>query len=197
MENARQAVENFSAGRLKSHLAYWRSLTSDWNILSAISGVHLEFVDEVPPTRHDCVPYRFDETKTAAIQAELDLMLKKGIIERTVREPQQFVSPIFTRDKKDGGLRIILDLSDLNESIQYHHFKMDTFETALTLVSKDCYMASIDWKDAYYTVPVAASDRKFLKFRWEHDLTNLLHCLMAYLPPPDFSPRSLKSYSLI
>ena len=31
---------------------------------------------------------------------------------------------------------------------------------------KGCYMASVDLKDAYYTVPIAAEHQKFLKFLW-------------------------------
>ena len=44
---------------------------------------------------------------------------------------------------------------------------MDTIQTALKLIRPGCYMASIDLKDAYYSVPVADEDRKLLKFQWE------------------------------
>ena len=30
-------------------------------------------------------------------------------------------------------------------------------------------MASVDLKDAYYSVPIASEDRKFLKFEWKGD----------------------------
>ena len=43
---------------------------------------------------------------------------------------------------------------------------MDTTQTALKLIRLGCYMASIDLKDAYYSVPVADEDRKLLKFQW-------------------------------
>ena len=39
---------------------------------------------------------------------------------------------------------MILNLKELNKYIEYHHFKMDSFETALKLVRKDCYTASVD-----------------------------------------------------
>ena len=54
----------------------------------------------------DCEPYYFEGSKRARIEAELQKILVKGIIEESRSEPL----PIFTRDKKDGGLRIILDL---------------------------------------------------------------------------------------
>ena len=61
---------------------------------------------------------------------------------------------------------MILNLKNLNEYVGYHHFKMDTIQTALKLLRPGCFMASVDLK-AYYSVPVAEQDRKYLKFQWE------------------------------
>ena len=41
---------------------------------------------------------------------------------------------------------------------------MDTFQSAMKLIRPACFMASIDIKDAYYSIPVADKDRKFLMF---------------------------------
>ena len=38
----------------------------------------------------------------------------------------------------------------------------DTLHAIIKLVEKDCLMASIDLKDAYYSVPIATSHRKYL-----------------------------------
>jgi hypothetical protein len=97
-------------------------------------------------------------------------MFEKNIIETARHSNGEFISNIFTRDKKDGGIWIILDLTELNKCIQYHHFKMDTFQTALDLIFPNCYMATVDWKDAYFSVPVRAEDRKFLRFIWNKTL---------------------------
>ncbi|XP_067668322.1 uncharacterized protein [Haliotis asinina] len=43
---------------------------------------------------------------------------------------------------------------------------MESLTSALSLVRKDCFMASIDLKDAYYTVPVHRDHQKYLKFFW-------------------------------
>ena len=75
-----------------------------------------------------------------------------------------FVSTIFLRPKKDGTHRTILNLKQFNEFVEYHHFKMDTLETAINMVKPGCYMASVDLKDAYYTVPIDLGLPKFLKF---------------------------------
>ena len=53
------------------------------------------------------------------------------------------------QQKINGGIRLILNLKQLNKNIEYHHFKMDSINTILNLIIKDCFMASIDSKDAY------------------------------------------------
>ena len=45
--------------------------------------------------------------------------------------------------------------------------KMDTLATALALVNNNCYMVSLDLKDAYYSVPVRKEHRKLLRFEWK------------------------------
>ena len=41
---------------------------------------------------------------------------------------------------------MILNLKQLNQSVVYHHFKMETLEAAIKLMKPGCYMASIDLK---------------------------------------------------
>ena len=43
---------------------------------------------------------------------------------------------------------------------------MSSLHTAMDMMRQDCWVASIDLKDAYYSVLVKDSDRKFLRFRW-------------------------------
>ena len=85
-------------------------------------------------------------------------------MEKTEHAVGDFLSTIFVRPKKDGSYRMILNLKPLNEFVSYYHFKMDTIYTTLKLMRPGCFMASVDLKDAYYSVPVAKEDRKYLKF---------------------------------
>ena len=138
-------------------------------MLNLVLGCKINLIDQ---PEQDCVPepYCFPKLKELKISAEIKSLLRKGFIEVTSSEQGQFVSNIFSREKPDGSLRIILDLSEFNEHVQYQHFKMDSLQTALNLVTKNCFMASIDWKDAYYSVPVASEYRKFLCFQWQGQL---------------------------
>ena len=47
---------------------------------------------------------------------------------------------------------------------------MDTFETAVRLITPNCFIASVDLKDAYYTVPIAEEHKKYLQFMWDNTL---------------------------
>lgn len=87
-----------------------------------------------------------------------------GVIETCTHEPGEFVSPIFLRPKKNGAFRMILNLKDRNPFIEYQHFKMDSLDTCLRLMTPGVFMASLDLSDAYYSVPVHKDSRKYLKF---------------------------------
>ena len=39
-----------------------------------------------------------------------------------MREERDFMSSIFTREKRDGSYRMILNLTQLNKHIEYEHF---------------------------------------------------------------------------
>ena len=47
---------------------------------------------------------------------------------------------------------------------------MDTLWSAVRLMTPNCFMASIDLKDAYYVVPIADEHRKYLRFCWQGSL---------------------------
>jgi hypothetical protein len=85
-------------------------------------------------------------------------------------DEHQYISPIFTFPKNDKNeYRMILNLKELNEYIEPHHFKMETFESALKLTKPFIYFASIDLRHAYYSINMAENDQKFLRFQWrEH-----------------------------
>nr|XP_034336017.1 uncharacterized protein LOC109617665 isoform X1 [Crassostrea gigas] len=144
----------------------WKLITSDQTILSFVSGYSIEF-DSNPFQTFIPVPIKFNESETETIDNEISDLFKKGIIEHATSDnDDEYISNIFLRPKKNGKFRVILNLKHLNNFIEYHHFKMETFTAALGLVSENCFFGSIDLQDAYYSCPVHESDRKFLRFYW-------------------------------
>ena len=163
-------VELFRGGQLKSSLAAWSSLTSDQEILSIVTGDKITFLTDPPPARGYTRGIKLNSHLRHLLDIEVKRLLAKQIIVFYAPEQGEFISPIFPVSNSDGSLRLILNLKCLNEHIEFLHFKMDSIHTVLHNVTTGCYMASIDLKSAYYSVPIAPDFQKYLKFEWEGQL---------------------------
>ena len=162
------AVSKFQGGQLSKHLQNWKHLTSDQNILNMISGDSISFTD-TPCTKHHAInPLSTDEIPL--VNTEIKKLLKKGIIKTAFHENVEYVSPIFVTKKSDGGIRIILNLKQLNKTVEFQHFKMHTIKDVLQMITKGCYMTSIDLKDAYHSVKIDPQYQRYLKFNFENSL---------------------------
>ena len=132
---------SFKAGKLAAHFSQWQS----------VSGCKIEF-DTIPSLNKVMVHAVLSETQTESVDTEASNLLRKQACDY---EAGEYISPIFTRSKKDGSHRMILNLKSLNKNITHHHFKMDTVLTAVRLMKPGCFMASIDLKDAYWWFSVS------------------------------------------
>ena len=152
---------HFQTGQVRNYSQHWELLTNDQVILDAIKHYHMEF--ELDDAIQNKEPHniRCSSNERNLISMEISKLLSKGVLELTHRSPGDFISNIFVRPKKDGSYRMILNLKPLKEFVDYHHFKMDTFQTALKLIQPVCFMASLDLKDAYYSIPVHPEHRKY------------------------------------
>ena len=115
--------------------------------------------------RHFCPEARFSEQEEQIIDKEIEKLLEMQVITEVQHHPNEFISPIFVVPKKDGDYRMILNLKDLNQYIEYHHFKMETFESAIKLVKPNSYFASVDLRHAYYSVSIAEEHQVKLRFQ--------------------------------
>ena len=145
----------------------WYEITNDPTIIQFGKGVFLEFTPNCEPTQISARPSIFNSKEQLIVHEEINKLLQKGVVKESHNEPGEFISSIFLRPKPDGSYRTILNLKTLNEFVEYHHFKMDTLESAIRIIKSDCYMASIDLKDAYYTVAIAEEHQKYLEFLFD------------------------------
>ena len=162
--------ENFVAGKISQYSENWMNITTDRYILNTvIHGLHIQFESD-PCCLCNRSEILFNTTEQQIIDQLLENFLNRHIVESTSHEIGEVISNIFIRPKPDGTYRLILNLSNLNEHIEYVHFKMETLKNALQLVKQGCYFAKIDLKDAYYSVPIEKESRKFLRFTWKGNL---------------------------
>ena len=160
--------KTFKAGRVAKHFSAGTNITSDKEILTNVTGVKIECSEE--PVQLDPPGQKILSHEYHILDAEILKLLNKGVIEKVQPQATQFISSIFLRPKPDGSHRLILNLKKFNETVVYHHFKMDSISNIIKLVTKNCFMASLDLKDAYYSIPITASHQKFLCFKWRGEV---------------------------
>ena len=54
--------------------------------------------------------------------------------------------------------------------VRYQHFKMESLKQLVAMMKPSCFMASLDIRDAYYSVPIHKSHQKYLKFEFNGQL---------------------------
>ena len=89
------------------------------------------------------------------VKKEVALLKGKNIVVKAnVTENNTFLSGVFARSKKDGFKWMILNIKRLNKFVEYQGFKMESLQNVLKPIRPGVYMAFIDLKDAFYSVPV-------------------------------------------
>ena len=75
-----------------------------------------------------------------------------------------FFNRLFLVPKPNNKWRPILDLSTLNLFLKTEKFKMETPETIRTSLQQGEWVTSIDFKGAYFHIPIQEQSRKYLRF---------------------------------
>jgi len=107
----------------------WHEITCDPYILQYVQGVKISFIDGIVPRLQAYRPSAFNAHEREIVQNEIYNLLFRGVLKESHSETGEFVSTIFLRPKTDGPFHMILNLKQFNESVEYHHFLMDTLET--------------------------------------------------------------------
>ena len=98
------------------------------------------------------------------ISKEIKKLLQKQVIAKCDINEGDYFSSLFVRPEKDGSFRTILNLKCLNEECFTYDFKMETIKQVIHMITPNCYLASLDIKDAFYTVLIYEQHKKYLKF---------------------------------
>ena len=157
------------AGRLKLFSDKWSTLSSDPEVHDIINGVDIDFC-EPPYQENQQRQHNFSKSEERVIDKEILNLFKKNVIEKVEHCENDYISNIFLTKKKDGSNRPIINLKGLNTFVTQKHFKMESLQSIKHLVHKNCFFASVDLKDAYFTIPVAKVYRKYLRFEWKGNL---------------------------
>ena len=95
----------------------------------------------------------------------LHQLMDKNAIELVHKQTSLgFFKGLFLVPKPNNKWRPILDLSSLNLFLKTEKFKMETPETTRTSLQQGEWVTSIDFKDAYFHIPIQEQSRKYLRF---------------------------------
>ena len=123
-----------------------------------------------PPLKHNSYISQFLKEAESAINLEKQKPLAKGVA-NCEHETGEYISPILIRQKHEGLCRLILNLKNRNEDNPYTNFKMETPHSVLLQpIIQGKYLASLNLKDAYYSVPIHPDKTKLLKSIWKNQL---------------------------
>lgn len=129
-------------GQLKQFSFQWQCVTSDMFILGGVKHCKIEFENGEPQQLTAPREINFTKHEQEVIDKEIDQLLLKGVISETMYCFSEYISTILIHPKRDGGYRLILNLNNLNEHVVYHHFEMNTLQSAIQLMTPNCHMAS-------------------------------------------------------
>ena len=151
------------AGRLKRFQHKWKEITSDLTILSWVEGYEITFTSKVVENLIRSEPH-WSKQEISLISSRIEELLQKGVINSCEPTEGQLFRKNFLTPKPDGSYRLILNLKKLNVFTETKHFKLEDWKVVRKIVSHNCFMATLDLKDAYYLIPIAEKDKKYLSF---------------------------------
>ena len=163
----------------------WAAITDDAYVLSIIRGGFIIELSEPLPGGVVRLPTpRMPPHIRAGMAAEITALLSKGVIEPTADHPRLCMSPIFLVPKRSGNFRLILNLKRINHYIGSVHFRMETLASILPYLNPGDWTVSIDLKDAYHHVPIAATSRDLLGFTFNGDVYRFKALPFGLKPAP-------------
>ncbi|KAG8539574.1 hypothetical protein GDO81_020726 [Engystomops pustulosus] len=164
--------------RLSQFSHIWVKTSSDAWVNSLVKrGYSLELTS-FPPDR-----FFINRSGDLIVPHLLQEFIQKGALE-PVPYPQRgsgVYSRVFPVPKQGGSWRLVIDLTYLNQFILKKRFRMESIRTTIPLISRNCFMTTVDLKDAYLHIPVLQSHRKFLRVAILQDKT-VLHYQFTCLP---------------
>ena len=86
-------------------------------------------------------------------------------------------------------------LKPLNFFVQKYHFKMENIYSTINYVSPGDYMVSLDFKDAYFSVPIHPLDWKLLRFFWKGQRFEFTCLPFGYSLAPTVFTKILKPFA--
>ena len=165
---AQNVVPNLSVGaRLQRFWEIWLGLGAGPKVVQILrEGYTLPFQTRPNLTRSPSVVSCYvNPLRNSYLLEALHQLIDKNAVELVHNQASLgFFNRLFLVPKPNNKWRPILDLSKLNFFLKTEKFKMETLETIRTSLQQGEWVTSIDFKDAYFHIPIQEQSRKYLRF---------------------------------
>ena len=163
-------------GRLRCYWKHWQSIGASKQVVRWLrDGYMLPFrlnqrgLPVTPPLQRRPPPNLVTSYSDPVKQAQLDKMLHELLDKRAIREvplstPVHF-SRVFLVPKKNGKMRMVIDLSLLNQWLDCPTFQLDHAQVIREALAPGMWATSIDLSDAYLHIPIHPLFWQFLVFQ--------------------------------
>ena len=140
----------------------WANITDDKWVISMVRKGNVIPFRERPVLCQD--PLLFQQHISQQLEKEVANILLKGAVEEIKPECPGFCSRIFFVPKKNGKLRLIIDLSALNHFVDCKSFEMEMQRKVRNAICLNDWAFLLDLTDAYLHVPIHRRSCKYLRF---------------------------------
>ena len=166
--NVSLVVQNLPVGaRLQNFWHTWLERGAGPKIVQILrEGYTLPFRIRPNLTRSPIVISRYvNPHRNSYLLEALHQLIDKNAIELVHNQTSLgFFNRLFLVPKPNNKWRPILDLSNLNLFLKVEKFKTETPETIRTSLQQGEWVTSVDFKDAYFHIPIQEQSRKYLRF---------------------------------
>lgn len=192
-------VDQLSTGQCQHHphiggkRENWLSITQNHSLLNTVEGISVS--EQVYTAAHCAALSRTNTIPHPKLENVVQGLASRGIVRKALEAETQIVSPVFLKEKGSGKYRLILDLSNLNKTLpKEEKFKMENLAMGLELLDEGAYMTKIDLADAFFSIRVKPSERKYLRFRVGNQLWEFCRMPNGYCRAPRKFTKLMKAF---
>ncbi|XP_014679916.1 PREDICTED: uncharacterized protein K02A2.6-like [Priapulus caudatus] len=119
--------------------------------------------------KENAVPYSINTARRvpfpilSKVKEELEYMVSVGVIE-PVTEPTDWCAPMVPVVKRNGNIRICVDLKKLNESVRRERFILPTFDDIIPKLVGARVFSKLDASSGFYQMPLDPESSRYTTF---------------------------------
>ena len=168
VKSVKNAALNLPVGaKLQNFWTVWSQMGSGPNVVQILKqGYTLPFQNRPKLSRVPTVVSSYANLhRNSYLLEALQQLIGKNAVERVHNQTSLgFFNRLFLVPKPNNKWRPILDLSKLNLFLKPEKFRMETPETIRTSLQQGEWVTSVDFRDAYFHIPIQEQSRKYLRF---------------------------------